>query len=62
MSEKVNKDLGEQPLAALMEARDLKPDDIATASTVQMTHKMAARTMKCRRLSANVKCKVRDAL
>lgn len=62
MFEKVNRDLGEQPIAALMEARDLKPHDIVAASTVQMTHKMVSRAIKGRRLTANVKCKVRDAL
>jgi hypothetical protein len=62
MNETLDRNLGEQPLAAVMEALDLKPHDIVAASTAQMTHKMVARAMKGRRLKANVKCKVRDAL
>jgi hypothetical protein len=62
MNETLDRDLGEQPIVAVMEALDLKPHDVVAASTAQMTHKMVARAMKGRRLTANVKCKVRDAL
>jgi hypothetical protein len=62
MNDSLDRDLGEQPITSLMEALGLKPHDIVAASPVQMTHKMVARAMKGRRLTANVKCKVRDAL
>jgi len=62
MNDTLERNLGEQPIAALMESLNLKPHDIVAASTVQMTHKMVARAMKGRRLTPNVKCKVRDAL
>ena len=62
MNDTLDRDLGEQPISAVMEALDLKPHDVVAASTVQMTHKMVTRAMKGRRLTANVKCKVRDAL
>lgn len=62
MNDSQDRNLGEQPITAIMEALALKPHDIVDASTVQMTHKMVARAMKGRRLTANVKCKVRDAL
>lgn len=62
MNDSLDRNLGEQPITALMEALNLKPHDIVAASTVQMTHKMVARAMKGRRLTPNVKCKVRDAL
>lgn len=62
MNETLDRDLGEQPIAALMEALNLKPHDVVAASPVQMTHKMVTRAIKGRRLTPNVKCKVRDAL
>jgi hypothetical protein len=62
MSEGVNRDLGEQPISQVMLALNLKPHDVVAASAQQMTHKMVARAMKGRRLTSNVKCKVRDAL
>jgi hypothetical protein len=62
MSEGVDRNLGEQPISQLMLALNLKPHDVVAASTKQMTHKMVARAMKGRRLTPNVKCKVRDAL
>ena len=62
MNERLERNLGEQPITAVMTEHDLKPHDLVAASKVQMTHKMVTRAMKGRRLTANVKCKVRDAL
>ena len=62
MSPETDRDLGDQPIAGLMESHSLKPHDLVAASAVQMTHKMVTRAMKGRRLTPNVKCKVRDAL
>lgn len=52
------RNLGEQPLAARMAARGLRPADLVAASTEQLTHKMVARAMKGRRLTANAMGKV----
>lgn len=54
----MERDLGEQPLAARMRERNLKPADLVAASTEQITHKMVARAMKGRRLTANTMDKV----
>jgi hypothetical protein len=62
MNDTLERNLGEQPIAVVMKALNLKPQDVVAASTVQMTHKMVARAIKGRRLTPNVKCKVRDAL
>jgi hypothetical protein len=55
------RDLGEQPLARLMAERALKPSDLVSASTEQLTHKMVTRAMKGRRLTANTMGKVHRA-
>lgn len=52
------RNLGEQPLAALMAARGLQPKDLVAASSEQLTHKMVSRAMKGRRLTANTMDKV----
>ena len=57
----VARDLGEQPLARLMAERGLFPRDLVAASDEQITHKMVARAMKGRRLTANTMGKVRRA-
>lgn len=53
-----SRELGEQPLARLMAERGLKPADLVTASTEQITHRMVARAMKGRRLTPNTMNKV----
>jgi len=55
------RDLGEQPLARLMAERDLKPADLVSASSEQLTHRMVTRAMKGRRLTANAMGKVHRA-
>ncbi len=57
-SEDTPRDLGEQPLASLMAEKGLSPKDLVAASPDQMTHKMIARGMKGRRLTANTMNKV----
>ena len=56
------RDLGPQPLAALMEKHGLKPTDLVGASTEQLTHKMVSRACKGRRLTPHVQKKVLAAL
>ena len=60
MDEKRN--LGEQPIAAIMAAAGLKAADLVRASTEQISHKMVARACKGRRLTPNVKKKICNAL
>lgn len=58
----LERNLGPQPLIAIMEEHELKPHDLVAASTVPMTHKMANRAMRGRRLTANTKHIVVNAL
>lgn len=58
----IDRDLGEQPLAALLASRGLKSHDLVAASTEQITHKMVARACKGRRLTPNVQRKILNAL
>jgi hypothetical protein len=61
-SSNVERNLGEQPIAGIMESLELKAHDLVAASTEHLTHKMVARARKGRRLTPNTKCKVRNAL
>ena len=56
------RDLGEQPIAAIMALHGLKAHDIVAASTEQITHKMISRAVKGRRLTPNVQRKILSAL
>ena len=62
MSAELERDLGEQPIAALLRELDLKSHNLVAASTEQITHKMVVRACKGRRLTPNVKTKIRNAL
>ena len=53
---------GPQPIIDIMAVHDLRPHDLVAASVDQITHKMIARACRGRRLTANVKLKVRNAL
>lgn len=55
-------DLGLQPIARLMEEHNLKPHDLVSSSTEQITHKMVNRAMKGRRLTLNIQLKITRAL
>jgi hypothetical protein len=56
------RNLGEQPIARLMEEHGLKAHDLVAASKEQITHKMVARACKGRRLTLNTQSKVLRAL
>lgn len=58
----IERNLGTQPIAAIMEERELKPHDLVIASTEMITHRMVTKACQGRRLTSNVKCKVRNAL
>ena len=62
MSEEVERDLGEQPIKALLEEQGRSHHDLVAASSEHLTHKMVARACKGRRLTANAKGKVLRAL
>ena len=62
MNDEIARNLGVQPIADIMSKLNLKPHDLAKASTEQLTHKMVTRACKGRRLTANSKCKVLKAL
>jgi len=58
----IDRDLGVQPIAAILTLHGLKPHDLVAASTEQITHKMVARACKGRRLTPNVQQKLLRAL
>jgi hypothetical protein len=62
MNDAIQRDLGEQPIAALLAEHELSSHDLVTASTEQITHKMVKRACKGRRLTSNTRFKVRNAL
>ena len=62
MNVEIERNLGVQPIASIMTEHDVKAQDLVAASTEHITHKMVARACKGRRLTPNVKVKVRNAL
>ncbi len=54
--------MGEQPISGIMAELGLKPNDLVRSSTEQITHKMVARAVKGRRLTARVQVKILNAL
>ena len=58
----IERNLGEQPIAALLVRHGLKAQDLVVASGEQITHKMVARACKGRRLTVNVQGKLLRAL
>ncbi|MFN9719596.1 MAG: hypothetical protein ACK58L_12930 [Planctomycetota bacterium] len=61
-SDVVVRDLGMQPIADLMIQLNLKPHDLVTASSSQITHKLITRAMKGRRLTPHSKRLVQHAI
>ncbi|MDF1799406.1 MAG: hypothetical protein P1V81_09545 [Planctomycetota bacterium] len=58
----LERDLGEQPLAAILAAKQLTAKDLVAASAQGLTFKMVSRGCKGRRLTPNVKAKLVAAL
>jgi hypothetical protein len=54
--------MGEQPIARIMNELGLKPHDLVSASTEQITYKMVARACKGRRLTPHVQSKIINAI
>lgn len=61
MNAEIERNLGEQPIARLLLANNLKPHDLVAASTEHITHKMVARACKGRRLTSHVQVKLLNA-
>ena len=62
MNPEIERNLGEQPIARIMQEHNLKPHDLVAISSVEMTHKMVSRARKGRRLTLNTQLKVLAAL
>ena len=62
MDDKVTRDLGEQPIAKIMAELGLKPNDLVSNSTEQITHKMVSRAAKGRRLNPKIQYRILHAL
>ncbi len=62
MNDNIERNLGEQPLAAILRQEGLKAHDLVAASTEHITHKMVSRACKGRRLTPNVQQKLVNAL
>ena len=58
----MERNLGTQPIAAILAELGLKPHDLVAASAKPMTHKMIARACKGRWLTLNTRGIVCDAL
>jgi len=62
MNSDIERNLGEQPLGALMAEHDLKTGDVVNASTEFITRKMVTRARKGRWLTPHVQAKILRAL
>ncbi len=62
MNPDIERNLGEQPLGALMDKHDLKTGDVVNASTEFITRKMVTRARKGRWLTPHVQAKILRAL
>lgn len=60
--DKIERNLGEQPIKQIMLKHNLKPHDLVEVSTEQITHRMVARAGNGRRLTQHVQIKVLNAL
>ena len=58
----IERNFGEQPMAKLMALHGLTSHDLVAHSTEQLTHKMAGRAVKGRRLTPNVRHKILNAI
>lgn len=62
MENKIERDLGEQPLAKIMAEHGFKSHDLVSNSTEQITHKMVGRAVKGRRLNLKIQYRILNAL
>ena len=62
MNNKIERNLGEQPIARILAACGLRSHDLVNNSTEQVSYKMVAKAVKGRRLTPNVQSKILKAL
>ncbi len=62
MDKKIERNLGEQPLAKIMAEHGFKSHDLVSNSTEQITHKMVSRGAKGRRLNLKIQYRILNAL
>ncbi len=62
MTMELERNLGEQPIARVMADNALAPRDLVAISTQHLTFKMVSRACKGRRLTPNIKSKIREAV
>ena len=62
MNTDIERNFGEQPIAQIMKDHDLNAKDLVDISTEHLNFKMVSRACKGRRLTSNVKSKIRSAL
>ena len=62
MTMELERNLGEQPIARVMADNALAARDLVAISTEHLTFKMVARACKGRRLTPNIKSKMRAAV
>lgn len=62
MNEEIERNLGEQPIAAILQQHSLSHHDLVVASEGHCNHKMVTRACKGRRLTPNTQKIVLDAL
>lgn len=62
MQSKIERDLGEQPIAKIILELGLKANDLVSNSTEQLTHKMVTRAVKGRRLNLKIQYRLLHAL
>jgi hypothetical protein len=61
-TEVIDRNLGPQPLAHILEEHGLKHHDLVAVSPVPITHKMVARAVKGRLLTPHSQQRILDAL
>ena len=59
---KIERNLGDQPIARIMLVQDIKARDLVAISKEQLTYKMITRACKGRRLTPKIQSKIRHAL
>ena len=62
MNNNTENNLGPQPIAKLMVELKLKPNDLVSNSSEQLTFKMVGKAVKGRRLTSHIQRKVLNAL
>ncbi len=62
MDNKIERDLGKQPIGRIIIELGLKPNDLVSNSTDQITHKMVGRAVKGRRLNLKIQYRILNAL